>query len=87
MFEFDFLSLLCITNTLRNILMMLGINVEQDKMSVAYMNGNSGGIGGKFVFSKKPFLVSLSIGTPQLLTILVLKSEKSLCYYMLICLK
>ena len=27
-FEFDFLSLLCNTNTLRNISMMLGINVE-----------------------------------------------------------
>ena len=32
MFEFDFLSLLCNTNTLRNILMMLGTNVEQDEM-------------------------------------------------------
>ena len=33
-FEFDFLSLLCNTNTLRNILMMLGtINVEQDEMT------------------------------------------------------
>ena len=31
-FEFDFLSLLCNTNTLRNILMMLGTNVEQDEM-------------------------------------------------------
>ena len=31
-FEFDFLSLLCNTNTLRNILMMLGTNVEQDDM-------------------------------------------------------
>ena len=30
-FDFDFLSLLC--NTLRNILMMLGTNVEQDKMT------------------------------------------------------
>ena len=28
-FEFDFLSLLCNTNTLQNILMMLGTNVEQ----------------------------------------------------------
>ena len=27
-FEFDFLSLLCNTNTLQNILMMLGTNVE-----------------------------------------------------------
>ena len=32
-FEFDFLSLLCNTNTLRNILMMLGTNVEQDEMT------------------------------------------------------
>ena len=32
-FEFDFLSLLCNTNTLQNILMMLGTNVEQDKMT------------------------------------------------------
>ena len=31
-FEFDFLSLLCNTITLRNILMMLGTNVEQDEM-------------------------------------------------------
>ena len=33
MFEFDFLSLLRNTNTLRNILMMLGTNVEQDEMT------------------------------------------------------
>ena len=32
-FEFDFLSLLCNMNTLRNILMMLGTNVEQDEMT------------------------------------------------------
>ena len=33
-FEFDFLSLLCNTNTLRNILIILnGKNVEQDKMT------------------------------------------------------
>ena len=31
-FEFDFLSLLCNTNTIRNILMMLGTNVEQNEM-------------------------------------------------------
>ena len=31
-FEFDFLSLLCNMNTLWNILMMLGTNVEQDEM-------------------------------------------------------
>ena len=33
MFEFDLLSLLCNTNTLRNILMVLGTNVEQDEMT------------------------------------------------------
>ena len=32
-FEFDFLSLLCNTNTLWNILVMLGTNVEQDEMT------------------------------------------------------
>ena len=32
-FEFNFLSLLCNTNTLRNILMILGTNVEQDEMT------------------------------------------------------
>ena len=32
-FDFDFLFLLCYTNTLRNILMMLGTNVEQDEMT------------------------------------------------------
>ena len=31
-FEFNFLSLLCSTNTLRNILMILGRNVKQDEM-------------------------------------------------------
>ena len=33
MFEFDFLSLFCNMNTLRNILMNLGTNVEQDEMT------------------------------------------------------
>ena len=32
-FEFDFISLLCNANILRNILMMLGTNVEQDEMT------------------------------------------------------
>ena len=32
-FEFDFLSLLCNTNTLRNILTILGRNVEQVEMT------------------------------------------------------
>ena len=32
-FEFDFLSLLYNTNTLWNILMILGTNVEQDDMT------------------------------------------------------
>ena len=43
----DFLLLLCNTNTLRNILMMLGTNVEQDEIiiRVAYKNDNSGWIG------------------------------------------
>ena len=31
--EFDFLSLLCNTNALQNILMMLGTNVEQDEIT------------------------------------------------------
>ena len=31
--EFDFLSLLCNTITLQNILMMLGTNVEQGEMT------------------------------------------------------
>ena len=31
-FEFDFLSLLCNTNTHWNILMILGTNVEKDEM-------------------------------------------------------
>ena len=33
LFEFDFLCLLCNTNTIRNILMMLGTNVEQGEMT------------------------------------------------------
>ena len=32
-FQFHFLSLLCNMNTLPNVLMMLGTNVEQDKMT------------------------------------------------------
>ena len=32
-FEFDFLSLLCNMNTLWNILLMLGTNVEQDELT------------------------------------------------------
>ena len=32
-FEFYFLSLLCNTNTLMSILVMLGTNVEQDEMT------------------------------------------------------
>ena len=45
MFEFDFLSRLCNTNTLWNILMMLGTNVEQDEMTCCIFD-NCGGIGG-----------------------------------------
>ena len=44
-FEFDFLSRLCNTNTLWNILMMLGTNVEQDEMTCCIFD-NCGGIGG-----------------------------------------
>ena len=44
-FEFDFLSLLCNTNTLRNILMMIGTNVEQDEMTLL-SRMTTGGIGG-----------------------------------------
>ena len=70
MFEFDFLSLLCNTNTLRNIL-MLDTNVEQDEMmccvqKMTTVAGSGGGGGGgdiflffSFFFFKKPFLVSL----------------------------
>ena len=32
-FKYDNLSLLCNTNTLQNILMMLGTNIEQDEMT------------------------------------------------------
>ena len=39
-FEFDFLSLLCNTNTLRNILMMLGNNVEQGEMTCCVQGDN-----------------------------------------------
>ena len=39
-FEFDFLSLLCNMNTLRNILKILGTNVEQDEMTYANKNEN-----------------------------------------------
>ena len=71
-FEFDFLSLLCNTNTLRNILMMLGTNVEQDEMMCCIHEwqlwrdwGWGGGWGGgaTFVcfFSKKSFLVFIKI--------------------------
>ena len=52
MFEFDFLSLLCNTNTLRNILMMLGTNVEQDEMMWTRMTtlARLGGGGGHVFF-------------------------------------
>ena len=60
MFELDFLSLLCNTNTLRNILMMLGTSVEQDNDVLrSRMTPLAGLWGGHlfFFFSKKPFLV------------------------------
>ena len=44
MFEFYVLSLLYNTNTLRNILMMLGTNVEQDKMLSTRMTTVAGDI-------------------------------------------
>ena len=61
-FEFDFLSLLCNTNTLLNILMRLGTNVEQDEVTCCGQEWQlwRGGGGGQlllFFFSKKPFLV------------------------------
>ena len=55
MFEFDFLSLLCDTNTLWNILMILGTNVEQDEMICCFKNDTSGRIRGWTFFSKKSF--------------------------------
>ena len=54
MFEFDFLSLLCNTNTLQNILMMLGTNVEQEEVMCCVqecqLGGGGGGGGGAFAF-------------------------------------
>ena len=47
-FEFDFLSLLCNTNTLWNILMMLGTNAEHDETTLAEFAGT-------FVFMPPPF--------------------------------
>ena len=58
-FEFDFLSLFCNMNTLRNILMMLGTNVEQDEMTCCLQEWQLWLDCGRhlFFFSKKPFLV------------------------------
>ena len=61
-FEFDFLSLFCNTNTLPNILMVLGTNVEQDVLTCCIQDDRwwdcRGWGGGIFVFfSKKPFPV------------------------------
>ena len=65
MFEFNYLSLLCNTNTLWNILIILGTNVEQDEMKMLhtrmttlagfwFWGGGGGGggaeFGGTFVF-------------------------------------
>ena len=59
MFEFNFLCLLCNTNTHRNILMMLGTNVEQDEMTCCIQESQLwwdwGGGGGLVFFSKKTF--------------------------------
>ena len=41
----NLMSLVCNMNTLQNILMMLGTNVEQDEMTCWYKNDNSGRIG------------------------------------------
>ena len=56
-FKFDFLSLLCNMNTLRNILMMLGTNVEQDEMTYCVLRTRMAGLGDifSFFFSKKTF--------------------------------
>ena len=61
-FEFNFLSLFCYTNTLPNMLMVLGTNVEQDVLTCCIQDDSwwdcRGWGGGIFVFfSKKPFLV------------------------------
>ena len=61
-FEFDFLSLLCNTNTLRNILMSLGTNVEQDEMTCCVQEWQLWRDWVDiFFFLKKRFLVFLSI--------------------------
>ena len=67
-FEFDFLSLLCNTNTLGNILMMLGTNVEQDQMTSCIQELQLLQDWGRHLllffvfFSKKPFLVFSTVG-------------------------
>ena len=57
-FDFDFLSSLCNTNTLWNILMMLnGTNVEQDEMTCCVQEWQLGRYWGDICFfSKNPFL-------------------------------
>ena len=61
--EFDFLSQLRNTNTLRKILMMLGTNVEQEEMSCCIQEWRLWrDLGGHlFFFSKKTFLLFLDI--------------------------
>ena len=56
MFEFDFLSLLCNTTTLRNILMLLGTNVEQDEMTLRTEMTTLAGLRGNLFFSKRPLV-------------------------------
>ena len=76
-FEFYFLSLLCNTNTLRNILMMLGTNIEQDEMTCCVQEwqlwrdwGGCERVGGGYLFfSKKPFLVSAILAMKNLFNI------------------
>ena len=60
MFEFDFLSLLCNTNTLQNILMMFGTNVEQDEDAVLCTRMTTlAGLGGICFFLKNLFYLIL----------------------------
>ena len=63
-FEFDFLSLHCYTNTLRNILMILVTNVEHDEMTCCVQEWQLWRDWGwghllLFFFFLKPFLVLL----------------------------
>ena len=67
-FEFDFLSLLCNTNMLRNILMMLRTNVEQDEMTCCMTRMTTlAGLGGDICFFSNFLLLAvLSVFSPSL---------------------